>query len=647
MAEPSVYSQYLLELVNRARLSPANEASLYKIDLNQGLQPGSISNAPKQPLAFNPLLIDAANGHSQWMLDTDTFSHAGAQGKRAGDRILDAGYSFSTWGENIGYTGTTGTLNPERAVEQIHQTLFESSGHRRNLLKENFREVGLSTLTGDFTGYNAMMGTQDFATAANSAIFLTGVVFNDEVNDNDFYTIGEGLGDIAIAAKDQSNGKIFSTDTTYTGGYQLALDPGNYDVTFTINGQSYSNEIAIEQSNIKLDLNTESLLDLDGNNLLFGTKNNDSLQGQEGNDTIYGDNGNDTLEGNQNDDYLYGGWGDDVVFGGGGNDFIYLGIDNDYAAGDDGNDYIRGEWGSDFIYGGRGNDTLEGNQNNDRLYGNQGDDVVFGGSGNDFLYLGIDNDLGVGDDGNDYIQGEWGNDTLYGGKGNDTLEGNQNSDRLYGGWGDDVVKGGSGNDFLYLGIDNDFGVGDDGNDYIQGEWGDDTLYGGKGNDTLEGNQNSDRLYGGWGDDVVKGGNGNDFLYLGIDNDYAEGGSGNDYIQGEWGNDTLVGGTGADTLQGNQNNDTFYFNVGDSVIGRSDTIADFTAGSDKLSFNFSFASTIGSVSSLSQANAYFDGSSNFAFSATESMLYVDSTAQGVADMAIKLNNVTILNQADFI
>ena len=600
MAEPTAYSQYMLELINHARLAPAEAANSLGIDLNEGLEANTISDTPKQPLAFNPLLIDAANFHSQWMLDTDTFDHAGIGGDRASDRILDAGYQFNTWGENIGYTGTTGTLNLNSATEKVHQSLFKSSGHRRNILRDNFRELGLATIAGDFTGYNSLMVTQNYATSSSTP-FLTGVVFNDELEDNDFYSVGEGLAGIEVTATLQSSGASFTTDTMSAGGYQLALDPGTYDVTFTVNDQSHTSEVTVDSSNLKLDLNIEDLASLDGNDLLVGDENDNFIQGEIGDDTIYGDRGNDTLEGNQDNDRLFGGWGDDVVSGGNGNDFLYLGIDNDFAA---------------------------------------------------------------GDDGNDYIQGEWGDDTVYGGNGNDTLNGNQNSDRLFGGWGDDVVSGGNGNDFLYLGIDNDFAAGDDGNDYIQGEWGDDTVYGGNGNDTLNGNQNSDRLFGGWGDDVVSGGNGNDWLYLGIDNDFATGGAGDDYIQGEWGDDTIAGGAGADTLQGNQNNDIFVYNrPTDSSVDRPDVITDFTVGADKLQLDFLRPSTtdlIGEfqvssiypyalVSNLAEANASFSGfaSSRLAFSAAESMLYVDSSAQGFADMAIELENVTNLSPADFV
>ncbi len=253
--------------------------------------------------------------------------------------------------------------------------------------------------------------------------------------------------------------------------------------------------------------------------------------------------------------------------------------------------------------------------------------------------------------GDDFITGTDDDDLLSGEAGDDTLEGNQNSDRLYGGFDNDSLDGGSGNDFLYSGNGNDRAYGGDGNDFIRGEWGDDLLSGEAGDDTLEGNQNSDRLYGGFDNDSLDGGAGNDFLYSGIGNDTAHGGAGNDLLKGEWGDDLLSGGTGADTLEGGFGSDVFaYTSADDSSVNQPDIITDFAVGSDKLLLDFdSFAPTaIGSVSNINEANAYFDSSSiQVAFSLAESVLYVDSSAQGVADMAINLKDVSSLSLSQFL
>ena len=94
---------------------------------------------------MNAELNGSADAHSGWMLSTDTFSHTGIGGSDPGTRMRDAGYVFSgswSWGENIAWSGTTGTLNPNAAAVQHHQNLFLSAGHRTNILNGLFPRGG-------------------------------------------------------------------------------------------------------------------------------------------------------------------------------------------------------------------------------------------------------------------------------------------------------------------------------------------------------------------------------------------------------------------------------------------------------------------------------------------------------------------------
>ena len=266
MVQPTAYEQYLLELVNRSRSNPLSEANSLGIDLNKGLNANTISGSAKQPLAFNLLLNDSARSHSQWMLDRDVFKHEGEGGSSPGDRMRNAGYQFTgswTWSENIGTTGTTGTLDPNSATLSVHQGLFNSPGHRVNMLNNSFREVGLAALTGDYKGYNSLMVTQNFA-KSGSNVFLTGVAFDDSVVNDDFYSVGEGLAEIEVTAIRQSDNSKYTTTTMNAGGYQMALTAGTYDVSFSRNNRAMgsSSQINISSENVKLDLNTENLTSL-------------------------------------------------------------------------------------------------------------------------------------------------------------------------------------------------------------------------------------------------------------------------------------------------------------------------------------------------------------------------------------------------
>lgn len=261
--EPTNYDQYLLELINRGRANPTAEASLHGVSLNQGLAAGTISTAPKQPLAFHPALIAAARGHSDWMIQTDTFSHIGQGGSNAATRMATAGYgTLGTFGcaENIAWKGTTGTFNRIDYVNDLHRSLFRSASHRVNLMNDSYREFGTGVFSGRFRdagiNYNALMVTENFA-FSGSSVFLTGVVYDDGlVSANQFYTPEEGLGGVTVTATRHSDGQRFSTNTWGSGGYTLPVDAGTYTVTAAggaLTGTLIKNSVSITNRNVKVD----------------------------------------------------------------------------------------------------------------------------------------------------------------------------------------------------------------------------------------------------------------------------------------------------------------------------------------------------------------------------------------------------------
>ena len=63
-ATPTNEEQFMLELINRARSAPLAEANRYRVALNEGLAPHTITADKRQPLAFNPNLISSARQHS-------------------------------------------------------------------------------------------------------------------------------------------------------------------------------------------------------------------------------------------------------------------------------------------------------------------------------------------------------------------------------------------------------------------------------------------------------------------------------------------------------------------------------------------------------------------------------------------------------
>lgn len=122
-APVNIDQQELLNLVNEVRQSGCNCGGDYF--------------PPVNPVVWNDTLEHAAQIHSDDMYDEDYFSHTGSDGSSAGDRISDAGYDWSTYGENIaaGYT----------SEQAVIQGWLDSDGHCRNIMNGNFTEMGIAT----------------------------------------------------------------------------------------------------------------------------------------------------------------------------------------------------------------------------------------------------------------------------------------------------------------------------------------------------------------------------------------------------------------------------------------------------------------------------------------------------------------------
>ena len=379
MAVLTVYEQLLLELVNRARLDPAGEAARYGISLNTGLSAGSLTATAKQALAPNELLVGSARAHSQWMINTDIFSHTGAGGSDPGDRMGAAGYAFTgswTWGENIAWSGTTGSPNLLSYTNELHQNLFLSPGHRVNILEGDFRELGTGIAQGPFasggTTYNAVMAAENFA-ASGSSYFVTGVAITDKDGDN-FYDIGEARSGITMLI---SGGNIDTTGAA--GGYAAKFAGGTVSLTFSGGNlaNSVSVTIAAGSQNAKVDLlDANEILSSasatlgagavrlgllgvaglrgtgnDAANVITGNKASNGINGLGGNDVLSGGAGNDVMNGGAGNDFLTGGAGRDVLTGSAGNDRFDFNAISESAKTATYRDYI-----TDFV---RGADKLD------------------------------------------------------------------------------------------------------------------------------------------------------------------------------------------------------------------------------------------------------------------------------------------------
>jgi len=178
-------ADYLLQLTNNARANPARTAAQFGIDLNEGLEPGTISAAPKPPLASNSALLNSINGHLQFWLkqfqDPDSRNpHTELGDGTQQTRASAAGYANpSGVGENVDWEYTSLPVDLLTTVAQQFQELFVDKtepgrGHRLNILRPDYKDIGCGVAAGVVpasspkgAGDNLLLLGQDFGIPAN------------------------------------------------------------------------------------------------------------------------------------------------------------------------------------------------------------------------------------------------------------------------------------------------------------------------------------------------------------------------------------------------------------------------------------------------------------------------------------------------
>lgn len=107
------------------------------------------------PLTLNKKLECAARLHSTDMAERAFFNHLSPEGTSPSVRVASTGYPFRAVGENI----AAGQPTPEHVVE----SWMHSDGHCANIMRENYRELGVAYVTSDQDHY-PVYWTQVFGT---------------------------------------------------------------------------------------------------------------------------------------------------------------------------------------------------------------------------------------------------------------------------------------------------------------------------------------------------------------------------------------------------------------------------------------------------------------------------------------------------
>jgi Ca2+-binding RTX toxin-like protein len=495
MAQPTAQDQEMLELVNRLRQNPSAELDLLLNSsdpkINQALDFFKVNRdalrqdwqqlKPVAPVAWSSELDQAASTHNQLMIANDQQSHSLPGEAGLIDRDVNAGYKGgSNFAENIfAFSDSVEYGHAGFAIDWGNgpNGIQSPAGHRDTLLSPLYREVGIAidAESNPNTKVGPNVVTQEFGNRFDlkGKAWLLGVVY-DDTSSNKFYNAGEGVKDVTVRVTKNGSNQPIDVQTADAGGYQLQLDPGNYQLQFLRGGQvldtqSFSID-ATNPINVKRDLLVGATapvtpppvvpptppveptpppvvpptppVDTNPPPVVPPTPPVDTnpppvvpptppveptpppvVPPVDTNPPPVVPPTPPTPPVEPTPPVTKGTEG------------------NDRLVGTDGNDVLRGLRGDDFIAGGLGDDQLYGNKGNDAIFGNQGNDLLAGGQGDDQL------------------SGGDGNDTLLGGRGNDRLVGNA---------GDDLLVGSCGKDLFVLESSRAFQAADFGLDTFQG-----------------------------------------------------------------------------------------------------------------------------------------------------------------------------------
>ena len=211
--------QFVYE-VNEARRDPAAYAAAHLSGSTATIVSGF---GAMPPLAIDETLSDAAQARSDDMYNDRYFAHWNpTTGFGPSEALAQVGYSWTSWGENIGLRYTS-------ARWMLIGFLSSNSGHRESVMgqgstQSRFKEIGVGTRlsTGDPTYYG--IWTVSLAKPSGYQPIITGVVY-DDANDNGRMELGEGLPGVTVKAGSKT------ATTNAGGGFSLRTGSGSYSVT--------------------------------------------------------------------------------------------------------------------------------------------------------------------------------------------------------------------------------------------------------------------------------------------------------------------------------------------------------------------------------------------------------------------------------
>jgi hypothetical protein len=250
--DPTPVEQELMLYVNRMRTDPQGEydrliASTNPLvardpDVNDAVQyfgvDGNLLRSqwntllPVAPLAWNESLYNAAHSHNAAMIAAQSQEHQLPGEPNPGQRMTNAGYNWSSYGENIfAYAKTPLEAHAGFAIDWGGSVggMQSPPGHRINIMTATHREAGIAINSFSQPGvfFGPLVVTEDFATRSTIGNpFVVGAVWTD-ADHNGWYNAGEGLGGVTIEFT-KTGSPTISVTSMSAGGYQVQLANGTY-----------------------------------------------------------------------------------------------------------------------------------------------------------------------------------------------------------------------------------------------------------------------------------------------------------------------------------------------------------------------------------------------------------------------------------
>ncbi len=194
-------------------------------------------------LVYNERLSRAARIKLDNMFDLQYFAHENPDGKMGSDALADmVGYEYILIGENL----AMGNFEDD---EDLVNAWMDSPGHRLNILRERYTEIGVAVGEGRYEGRDIWMGVQIFGTPMSDCPSPDGEL-ESRIEDNK--AVLDVLLKEILALEESINNNEFSSRREYSE----AIERYN-SLVETYNNMIKETKLLIERLNAQVDIFNE------------------------------------------------------------------------------------------------------------------------------------------------------------------------------------------------------------------------------------------------------------------------------------------------------------------------------------------------------------------------------------------------------